>query len=101
VIAEVSGYPKAMPRPCVEYRSGRWIPAIGTMPRFPAPVHLPQPVVVHTREALREGLRLVESGETSTRGFEAVHTELLLAGFLLPRKLSLTRAGERFLRRAA
>jgi hypothetical protein len=32
---------------------------------------------------------------------EAVHAELLLAGFLSPRVLAMTPAGERFLRSAA
>jgi deoxyribodipyrimidine photolyase len=75
--------------------------APGALSRNPAHRPVSQPLVVHSSEELREGLRLVESGATGSPILEAVHAELLLAGFLSPRVLAMTPAGERFLRSAA
>ena len=44
---------------------------------------------------------LVECGATDSAALEAVHDELLLAGFLSSTALAITPAGERFLRSAA
>jgi hypothetical protein len=56
---------------------------------------------VHSRDELREGLRLVESGATGGPVLEAVQAELVLAGFLTLTAQAVTPAGERFLRSAA
>ena len=67
------------------------------------PPHRPvsHPIVVHSSDQLREGLKLVEAGATGSAALEAVHDELLLAGFLSSTVLAITPAGERFLRSAA
>ena len=66
-------------------------------PRRPAP----HPIVIHSSDELRDGLRLVESGETGGAILEAVHAELVLAGFVRPTVPAMTPAGERFLHSAA
>ena len=91
-----------MPRPCVERRpDGRWVSARGAISRIPAHRHVAHPIVVHSTDELREGLRLIESGATGGATLEAVHEELLLAGFVSSTVLAMTPAGERFLRSAA
>ena len=77
------------------------MPAAGAISRIPAHRPVSHPIVVHSSDELREGLRLVESGATGGAILEAVHAELLLAGFLSPTVLAMTPAGERFLRSAA
>jgi hypothetical protein len=90
-----------MPLPSVERRpDGRWTIAPGAVTRIPAHRPLSRPIVLHSRDQLREGLRLVESGENGGV-LEAVRAELVLAGFLSPTVLEMTPAGERFLRSAA